>query len=81
MKDYYSICEKKLNELHEEIVDSIINVLIEEKGYKVGDAPKHYDTFVIMSDRLIINGYHTDNITVDNLLKHLHDAYHVLPNI
>ena len=37
------------------------------------------DTFNIMSDRLLINGYHTDWIDVENLLKHLRAAYHVIP--
>lgn len=75
--DLYAKNEKALRQLHEEIVKDIRTVL-SEKGYTRGEA-KHYDVFQIMSDRLIINNHHTDNIDVDNLLKHLRDAYHVLP--
>jgi len=75
--DLYAKNEKALRQLHEEIVKDIRTVL-SEKGYTSGEA-KHYDVFQIMSDRLIINNRHTDNIDVDNLLKHLRDAYHVLP--
>lgn len=73
--DLYAKNEKALRQLHEEIVKDIKTVLA-EKGYTYGKA-EHYDVFQIMSDRLLINNQHTDNIDVNNLLKHLHDAYHV----
>ncbi len=75
--DLYRKNEIALRELHEQIVADIRTVL-EEKGYHHG-VVSHNDEFQLMSDRLIINGTHTDWITVDNLLKHLHDAYHVIP--
>lgn len=76
--DLYAKNEKALWNLHQEIVKDIRTVL-NEKGYETGDRISHYDEFELMDDRLLINGSHTDNITVDNLLKHLRDAYHVLP--
>ena len=76
--DLYAKNEKAYWQLHDEIVNDI-RIILKEKGYTGGHV-SHYDEFEIMNDRLIINGYHTDNITVDNLLKYLHDAYHVLPN-
>ena len=82
MNDLYAKNEKALWELHEQIVNDII-VVLEEKGYHIGDKVNplyHNDDFVIMRDRLLINETHTDRITVDNLLKHLRDAYRVLPN-
>jgi len=79
MTDLYAKNEKALWNLHQEIVKDIRTVL-NEKGYTSGRV-EHNDRFDIMSDRLIINGCHTDNITVDNLLKHLRDAYHVWPNL
>lgn len=76
--DRYAENEKKIAELHENLVNDIRETL-KEKGYKSGDTVREADTFVIMSDRLIINGYHTDWIDVENLLKHLRAAYHVIP--
>lgn len=77
MADLYAKNEKALRQLHEEIVKDIRTVL-QEKGYTSGKV-EHYDVFELVGDSLIINNYHTDNIDVDNLLKHLRDAYHVLP--
>ena len=77
MADLYAKNEKALRELHDEIVKDIRTVL-NEKGYTSGKA-EHYDVFKLVGDSLIINNCHTDHIDVDNLLKHLRDAYHVLP--
>lgn len=78
--DRYAENEKKINELHTNLVNDIRETL-KEKGYKSGDTVKGTDTFNIMSDRLIINGYHTDWIDVENLLKHLRAAIHVIPKM
>lgn len=79
MIDLYAKNERALRELHDEIVSDILTVL-NEKGYTSGSV-QYNDRFDILSDRLIINGYHTDQITADNLLKYLRDAYHVFPKI
>jgi hypothetical protein len=76
--DRYAENEKKIAELHEKLVNDIRETL-KEKGYKSGDTVRGSDTFNIMGDRLLINGYHTDWIDVENLLKHLRAAYHVIP--
>lgn len=78
--DRYAENEKKIAELHEKLVNDIRETL-KEKGYKSGDTVRESDTFNIMSDRLVINGYHTDWIDVENLLKHLRAAYHVIPKM
>jgi hypothetical protein len=75
--DLYVKNENAFWRLHEEIV-SDIRIVLKEKGYTSGRVT-HNDEFEIFPDRIIINGWHTDHITVDNLLKHLHDAYLVLP--
>jgi hypothetical protein len=79
--DLYAKNEAACKQLHDEIVADIRTVL-EEKGYTYGQA-SHYDKFepIPGDSALIINGSHTDHITVDNLLKHLRDAYHVLPKM
>ena len=56
--DRYAENEKKIAELHENLVNDIRETL-KEKGYKSGDTVRGSDTFNIMSDRLLINGYHT----------------------
>ena len=73
--DLYAKNEKTLWALHEEIVADIRTVL-KEKGYKDGDV---CGPFGILSDRLLINSRHTDNISTDDLLRYLRGAYHVLP--
>lgn len=75
--DLYAKNEKALWQLHEQIVTDIRTVL-KEKGYTDGRPAKSYE-FEILPDRLLIEGRHTDNISVDNLLRYLRDAYHVLP--
>ena len=75
--DLYSKNEKALRQLHDEIVEDIKTVL-KEKGYTSGRAANSYE-FEILSDRLLLDGSHTDNISADYLLQYLRDAYHVLP--
>ena len=77
MTDLYAKNEKALRELHAEIVKDIRAVL-QEKGYTSGKV-EHHDVFELVGDRLIINNCPSTYIDVDNLLKHLRDAYHVLP--
>lgn len=78
--DRYAENEKKINELHTNLVNDIRETL-KEKGYKTGKCVHGNHTFDIYSDRLIINGFHTDWIDVENLLKHLHAAIHVIPKM
>ena len=75
--DLYAKNEKALWQLHEQIVADIRTVL-KEKGYDVGDVIRGV-AIEILSDRLLINDRHTDNISVDDLLRYLRDAYHILP--
>jgi hypothetical protein len=77
MADLYAKNEKALKALHDEIVEDIKTVL-KEKGYTKYRVANFHD-FEILSDRLLIDGSHTDNISTDDLLRYLRDAYHILP--
>lgn len=80
--DIYAEVQKKVYDLREEIITEIRAVL-HSKGYGVGAAcrtPGTGDKFEIESDRLIINNYHTDHISTDDLVKYLRAAIHVIPN-
>lgn len=79
--DIYAEIEKKVYDLRQEIVTNIKEVL-HSKGYEIGDSARTFglgNTFDIYSDRLIINNYHTDNISTDDLVKYLRAAIHVIP--
>ena len=78
--DRYAENEKKIAELHTNLVNDIRETL-KEKGYKTGEVVYGNHNFNIWSDRLIINGFHTDWIDVENLLRHLHAATHVTPKM
>lgn len=80
--DIYAEIEKKVYNLRQEIISSIKNIL-HEKGYGVSDVcitPNFDVKFEIEYDRLIINNYHTDNISTDKLVEYLRSAMHVIPN-
>ena len=58
--DYYALIEKKINELKSEIINYIRKVLVEEKGYKIGERVYSYDdvthhkyAFEILEDRIL----------------------------
>jgi hypothetical protein len=79
--DIYVEIVKKVANLREEIITEIKAVL-HSKGYGVGDGarcPGTNDKFEIEYDRLIINNYHTDHISTDDLVKYLRAAMHVIP--
>lgn len=81
--DIYNEFQKKVNSLRQEIITEIKAVL-HSKGYGIGSTcstPGTDNTFIIESDRLLINNYHTDNISTDNLLTYLRSAMHVIPNV
>ena len=79
--DIYAEIEKKVYDLRQEIVTNIKAVL-HSKGYGIGESVRTFGTdtkFDIYSDRIIINNYHTDNISTDDLVKYLRSAIHVIP--
>lgn len=79
--DIYIEIEKKVYDLRQEIITNIKAVL-HSNGYSIGDTtitPGTGHKFDIEYDRLIINNYHTDNISTDDLVKYLRSAIHVLP--
>jgi len=79
--DIYSNIEKKVSELRDEIITEI-RACLHSKGYGVGSAcrtPGSDVKFEIENDRLIINNYHTDHISTDDLVKYLRSAMHVIP--
>ena len=81
MKDIYADVLSKINSLRQEIVNEIRCVLY-SKRYGIGSTcytPGTQDKFEIYYDRIIINEYHTDRISTDELLKYLRSAMHVIP--
>ena len=79
--DIYNEIQSKVNNLRQEIITEIKAVL-HSKGYGIGSTcstPGTNDKFDIEFDRLIINNYHTDNISTDDLIKYLRSAIHVIP--
>lgn len=77
--DKYAINEKKINELRKQLVSDIKESL-HEKGYNIGDSGQtmHFD-FSIEFDRLLIDGFHTDHVSIDNLMVFLHDVLTMIP--
>ena len=78
--DYFAVCSKKAAVLREEIVEDI-RIVLEEKGYNsTHDAVQIGDKLIEMEpDRVIINNYHTDHLTIEDLLDALRAAYHAFP--
>jgi len=67
--DYYALTEKKINELKFEIIDYIREVLVEEKGYKIGERAYFYDdvthhryAFEILEDKILYGEAYVGNI-------------------
>ena len=80
--DRYSQFENTIRELHTEIVDAIKETL-GQKGYHVGDKAyggRENTVYEIMYDRLLINNSHTDNLSVEELMKAYRDALRMIPN-
>lgn len=78
--DIYREIEKKVSELRKEIITEI-RACLHSKGYGIGSACSTPGTdvkFEIESDRLIINDYHTDHISTDDLVRYLRSAMHVI---
>ena len=83
--DRYAENEKRLNELHKQIVSDIL-VTLKEKGYGVGSEAKTIQCFFkIEFDRLLIKKagdedyYHTDKLSCDYLLVCLKAALQCIP--
>ena len=76
--DYFEICTRKAAELRNEIVNDI-RIVLEERGYDSAFEKVSCNGKVIElePDRVIVNGYHTDNLAIDDLLNTLHACYHV----
>ena len=81
--DLYAKNEKALRQLRDELISDIRTVL-KEKGYTSGSVRAYWGVtpgceFYIESDRLIIDNVNAEHILVDDLVKHLRNACHVLP--
>ena len=79
--DAYANFQKKVNALREEMVTEI-KAILHSKGWSINDSviiPGTATVFEIYSDRLLINGRHTDNLGADELLSGVRSAMHALP--
>lgn len=79
--DSYIEISDKVQDLRAEIVTTI-KAILHSKGYSIGDTaitPGTGNKFDIEWDRLIINNYHTDRISTDDLVKYVRSAIHVIP--
>lgn len=79
--DAYADFQKKVNALRVEMVTEI-KAILHSKGWSVNDCviiPGTATVFEICSDRLLINGRHTDNLETDELLSGVRSAIHALP--
>lgn len=79
--DSYIEISDKVSVLRNEIVTTI-KAILHSKGYSIGDSARTPGTdvkFNIEWDRLIINNYHTDRISTDDLVSYVRSAIHVIP--
>lgn len=79
--DAYADFQKKVSNLREEMVTEIKAVL-HSKGWSIGDKvviPGTGKVFEICSDRLLVNGRHTDQLETDEILSAVRSAMHALP--
>ncbi len=80
--DYFAKYNQEAWDLKNNIVNAMREV-IKEKGYSIlahslvvdGDGKK----IEINSDRILVDGWHTDHLSVEQLLEALQACYHILP--
>jgi hypothetical protein len=81
--DYFAKYNQEAWELKHNIVNGMREV-IKEKGYAIANKPLKLEgdgkEIEIDSDRILVDGWHTDNLSVEKLLEALHACYHILPN-
>lgn len=85
--DYFALYNQAAFDLKHNIVNAMQEVL-KEKGY---EAPKRGGKTVVLRadgkriewyyDRMTVNDWHTDHLSVEQLLEALQACYHVIPNI
>lgn len=83
--DYFAKYNQAAFDLKHDIVNAMKEVL-KEKGYV---APKKGENTVVVRadgkrielyyDRVVVNDWHTDHLSVEELLEALQACYHVLP--
>ena len=83
--DYFAKYNQEAFDLKNNIVNAMKEVL-KEKGYV---APKRGENTVVVRadgkrielyyDRVVVNDWHTDHLSVEELLEALQACYHVLP--
>ena len=83
--DYFAKYNQEAFDLKHNIVNAMTEVL-KEKGYV---APKRGENTVVVRadgkrielyyDRVVVNDWHTDHLSVEELLEALQACYHVLP--
>lgn len=82
--DYFALYHQEAWNLKHKIINAISEVL-KEKGYAPGGV--NGGTLIKgtniewLSDRILIDGWHVESRSVDQLLEVLRNAYHAIPNI
>ena len=80
--DYFAKYNQEAWDLKHNIVNAMREV-IKEKGYAITSAPLKLKadskTIEVEPDRILIDGWHTDHFSVEQLLEALHACYHIIP--
>lgn len=80
--DYFAKYNQEAFDLKYNIVNGMREV-IKEKGYAITSSPLKLKgdgkEIEINPDRILVDGWHTDNLSVEQLLDALHACYHILP--
>ena len=80
--DYFAKYNQEAFELKDNIVKAMREV-IKEKGYAITSAPLKLKadgkTIEVNPDRILVDEWHTDHLSVEQLLEALQACYHIIP--
>lgn len=80
--DYFAKYNQEAFELKDNIVKAMREV-IKEKGYAITNSPLKLKadgkTIEVNPDRILVDEWHTDHLSVEQLLEALQACYHIIP--
>lgn len=80
--DYFAKYNQEAWDLKHNIVNAMREV-IKEKGYAITNTSLKLKadgkTIEVESDRILVDGWHTDHLSVEQLLEALQACYHIIP--